>query len=892
MVVKQGSMGARRGYGWLVVWPLVSLLLLGALGLAASVRIEQEHHRIETQALHEASAAAQAYEQFVTRSIAHMDQVSMQLKQSWEQSGGTLRLGEMVREGMFVDSAFACVAILDRRGAMRTAIHPDACGSLLAQAGFFNYHQNSNDSALHIGPPPGAPTSAHAAMLFSRRLDTAEGDFDGAVLLIVHANYLNAFYLPSTLGPHSLVATAGAASGLRIEQAVSDGRLASTTRFPFDAGLWDDIGGARVVNGRHGFPDGSEHLLGWRRSAVYPVVALVSAQASEAMAPWNVARRGIVEAAVLAAAAVLLGGGALTVIAWRSARRRRAHDQISSAYRTATEGANEGFFMAMPVRDADGRLVDFELVDCNERGARFHNLARAELIGRRLSALDAGTPGAKLFDAYLLAMEAGVFEDERPMPAGARHQGGWARRRIVRVGDGLAITLQDVSERRAHQAELQRVTNEDQLTGLPNRQWLLRYLPGCLAQTERDGRDAALLLVNLDDFKFINETHGPAAGDLVLQAASTRLQSLVRLGDRVVRFGGDEFMLIVQSAPGDPRIERVAARIVDAFIAPIPLVGGSLAVGASVGVSMFSRDGREVADLIKHAAIALDVAKSEGKGRFRFYDEALSRALQTRVHMRQSLVEAIENDQFVLHYQPRVDTHTGALCSMEALVRWVHPQRGMIPPLEFIALAEASGLIDRIGEMVMIKACRQLAQWRSAGLPLVPVSINVSPKQFSGGEVPAQLADALRACAIPADLLEVEITESAMMDEHGNIAAQLDAIRALGIKLHLDDFGTGYSSLSQLQRLKMDVLKVDRAFTSELTVTSEGRVFFQAIVSMAHALGMAVVAEGVENAAQLDILRELDCNEVQGYYIARPLQPEAMADAMRQRFLLPVPVTV
>jgi EAL domain-containing protein (putative c-di-GMP-specific phosphodiesterase class I) len=249
------------------------------------------------------------------------------------------------------------------------------------------------------------------------------------------------------------------------------------------------------------------------------------------------------------------------------------------------------------------------------------------------------------------------------------------------------------------------------------------------------------------------------------------------------------------------------------------------------------------------------------------------------------VLEAIEQAQFTLHYQPRVDTRSGELLSMEALLRWRHPTLGMVPPAEFIPLAEASGLILRIGEMVIDMACAQLAEWRLAGASAVPVSINVSPKQFKHGGVKQQLTAALSRHGVPAALLEVEITESAMKGEQDEIIAELAAIRSLGVKLHVDDFGTGYSSLSQLQRLRMDVLKVDRAFTAELGKSREGRVFFQAIVSMAHALEMSVVAEGVETAQQLAILLALGCNEVQGYFIARPMPADAVLALMERRFL-------
>jgi EAL domain-containing protein (putative c-di-GMP-specific phosphodiesterase class I) len=308
-------------------------------------------------------------------------------------------------------------------------------------------------------------------------------------------------------------------------------------------------------------------------------------------------------------------------------------------------------------------------------------------------------------------------------------------------------------------------------------------------------------------------------------------------------------------------------------------------IGASVGIAVYPRDGLDAATLIRHGDIAMYAGKAEGKGQYRFFDPAQSNVLKTRTQLRQRLLEAIDKRQFVLHYQPRVDTRTGELLSMEALLRWEHPQLGMIRPDEFIPLAEASGLIVPIGAIVIDQACAQLAAWRAHGAVPVPVSINVSPKQFLRGSVQRELEDALRRHGVPAGLLEVEITESAMMGDQAEILAELAAIRALGVKLHVDDFGTGYSSLSQLQRMKMDVLKVDRSFTAELGRSREGTVFFQAIVSMAHALGMEVVAEGVENEEQLQILRALKCNEVQGYFVARPLPAVAIGPLLEQRYL-------
>jgi EAL domain-containing protein (putative c-di-GMP-specific phosphodiesterase class I) len=278
-------------------------------------------------------------------------------------------------------------------------------------------------------------------------------------------------------------------------------------------------------------------------------------------------------------------------------------------------------------------------------------------------------------------------------------------------------------------------------------------------------------------------------------------------------------------------------------------------------------------------------AKANGKGHFRFYQPQLSHSLVGRLEKERALREAIGRDEFELHYQPRVDTLSGRLRGMEALVRWRRPGAGLVPPLEFIPMAEQTGLIVPLGELVVRKACAQLAQWREQGLPVVPVSINVSARQFGQGGLARLFASCMAEHALEASLIEIEITESCMMGESQAVAEELAALEALGSKLLVDDFGTGYSSLSQLQRMDLDVLKVDRAFTAQLCEGGEGEALFRAILSMAHALDMSVVAEGVETSAQLRMLRELRCDEVQGYLVSRPLPADGMAALMRRGFV-------
>ncbi|MGX9217971.1 bifunctional diguanylate cyclase/phosphodiesterase [Massilia varians] len=877
------------------VWPLLALLLCAALWIATVLRAEAERARADTQARKDAGAYAEAYEQYITRSVGQMDQVTMQLKFSWEKGRAHRKdlglLDELRRDGMFTDAAFGVVAIVDRDGMVQASTRPALLGSDLSAGPYFVQHRNHISTALRVGAaPPRFVKEGEGGelVLFTRRLDTRDDEFDGIVLMAVDARYFTSFVSPATLGAGGVAALAGSEGRLRAEQH-SDGsafRDGGPRLLPARAELWAGDHGVRLVQGQDGFADGQARVLGWRHSSAYPLVALVGLSHANALDAAQAAWIDSRDRAIAIGACLLLLGAAGSVLARRAVLREREQEEVQRAYRTATESGNDGFYMAAAVRDREGEILDFRIVDCNERGAFFYGLTRATLVGSSLSQVDSALFGEALLDTYRKAMDSGFYEDDRKMPLDNRLNISWGRRRLVRVGNGLAVTLQDISERKAHETQLERLANEDVLTGLATRHAFLAAMPAILAQARGSEAGLALLFIDLDEFKQVNDTHGHATGDLLLKSAAGRLLSLLRPTDRVARFGGDEFLVLLHPCEGERQAASVAARIVEAFGVPF-LIGDELhAVGASIGISMFPRDGQDAETLVRHSDIAMYAGKNEGKGQYRFFDPALSNGLNARARLKQRMLEAIEHDQFLLHYQPRVDARSGELLSMEALVRWRHPELGVVAPGEFIPLAESTGLIRNIGEIVIDKACAQLAAWREAGADLVPVSINVSPKQFLRGGVQRHLSGAMARHRVPASLIEIEITESAMMGDHDEILAELAALRALGVKLHVDDFGTGYSSLSQLQRLKMDVLKVDRAFTTELGNSKEGRVFFQAIVSMAHALGMSVVAEGVETEEQLEILRGLDCNEVQGYYIARPVPAGEMLQMMGQRFLL------
>ena len=864
-------------------WPALAAVLCAGIWVVTVARSNAELERANALVMRDAGAFAQAYEQYITRSVGQMDQVTMQLKHSWEHARASTLLEDLKRDGMFTDSAFVAVTILDRDGVTRSSTLDNQALPNLASTRFFVHHRDNISTALRIGVAPVELEYGQEVVLFTRRLDTADDAFDGVVLLAIDARYFTSFFSSATLGQHGIVAMAGTEDLLRVEQR-GDGSVASARQgaiLPLSAASRASVAGVELLNA----PDGFARVLGWRHSGAYPVIALVGLSHDDALAGaalyWRESRNN----AILASVCLMLLALLSAILAGRAATRMRQQEEVRSAYRTATESATDGFYMAAAIRNRQGQIVDFNIVDCNERGAFFYGLQRADLVGRRLSTIDRGLFGEELLAIYRTAMETGFYEDDRRMPSDNRLNIRWGHRRLVRVGNGLAVTLQDVSERKMHEAQMERLANEDSLTGLPNRHWFLNFMRATLEQAGANHSELAVLFIDLDEFKHVNDSQGHAVGDELLKAAAQRLSALLRPLDHVVRVGGDEFIVLLSPSEGDAQIAAVAGRIVAAFSKPFAIADDVQSVGASVGIGVFPRDGTDVDTLIKHSDIAMYCAKSEGKGKFRFFDASLSATLTLRAQLKHGLLAAIAEQQFLLHYQPRVNTRTGELLSMEALLRWRHPTLGMVAPGEFIALAESSGLILRIGEMVIDMACAQIAEWKNQQAVVVPVSVNVSAKQFLHGSVKHALAAALERHGVAPSLLEVEITESAMMGNQDDIIAELAAIRALGIKLHVDDFGTGYSSLSQLQRLKMDVLKVDRAFTAELGNSIEGRVFFQAIVSMAHALGMAVVAEGVETQQQLAILQALDCNEAQGYFIARPMPADAMRAVMAQRFL-------
>jgi diguanylate cyclase (GGDEF)-like protein len=428
-------------------------------------------------------------------------------------------------------------------------------------------------------------------------------------------------------------------------------------------------------------------------------------------------------------------------------------------------------------------------------------------------------------------------------------------------------------------AAAQRGALYDPITGLPNRDLLTDRVAHSLAWTrDDDAEPIALILLDLDRFKVINESLGHAVGDSLLVAVGERLQRCVRPGDTVARFGGDEFGIILDGIGGVDEARRAADRILAELREPFALGNRDWYVNASLGIAMAWPGRATPGDAFREAEVALVRAKSSPGPRYVLFEPQMSAATLARVELENDLRGALDRNELRLHYQPLVDLATDRIVGLEALVRWEHPTLGLIPPLSFIPVAEETGLIVAIGRWVLETACRQARRWldEMPDSPLV-MSVNLSARQFDQPDLVDDIRATLHATGLPADRLELEITESVLLDEGEESATALRAIRDLGVGLVLDDFGTGYSSLSYLRRMPIDTIKIDRSFVSGIDDDNSNLPIVKAVIALAHALGIGVVAEGIETVGQLSLLRDLVCDRGQGYYYARPQPPEALS---------------
>jgi diguanylate cyclase (GGDEF)-like protein/PAS domain S-box-containing protein len=440
----------------------------------------------------------------------------------------------------------------------------------------------------------------------------------------------------------------------------------------------------------------------------------------------------------------------------------------------------------------------------------------------------------------------------------------------------------DITERKQDEERIQFLANHDALTSLPNRAMFSEVLNLAIQNARRYNRNFAVLFIDLDRFKNINDTLGHDAGDRLLQEMGTRLTQTVRSSDVVARLGGDEFVVLVQEVAEPKQVAAVARKILSALVQPMVMQGQECRVTASIGVCMYPSEARDENTLMKNADIAMYRAKEDGKNNYKFYSEEINIHTFERLALETSLRRGLERNEFFLHYQAKLDLHTKRITGVEALVRWQHPDLGMVPPMQFIPLAEETGLIVPIGKWVLNTACAQNVAWQREGLPPLRMAVNLSARQFADENLLDDIAAAIKESGMKAELLELELTESMVMQNADRAGKVLAEIKKMGVRLAIDDFGVGYSSLTHLKRFPIDTLKVDRSFIRDLPQNSEDRAITEAIIAMGKSLKLTVVAEGVETLDQQTFLHDHACDEMQGYFFSKPIPSGQFAELLRQ----------
>lgn len=528
------------------------------------------------------------------------------------------------------------------------------------------------------------------------------------------------------------------------------------------------------------------------------------------------------------------------------------------------------------MQDVDGRILAI-----NPAAERILGLNAEDVLGQSIDILEngfdeSGDVSLGLGSPVHLALTTGRAIPGQSVllegPSGSRWL--WiSTQPLMRDGESepyaTVSSFEDITQLRAAQNRLYYNANHDELTGLPNRHAMQKHIEDALAQARRREEPMAVVVLDLDRFKNVNDSYGHVIGDKLIGEVATRLAMLLRDTDWVCRPGGDEFVLVLEDANREQAC-AVVSRLVDAMALPFKVAATEFYTSASLGIALYQPgDEVTVEGLLKAADTAMYCAKAEGQTSYRFFEPSMLAAVRERAWLQNNLRRGMDEGQFIVYYQPKADATTGRLTGVEALVRWNHPERGLISPSEFIPFAEETGLIIPLGRMVLRESCRQAKLWHDRGYD-IPIAVNVAAQQLQDPLFLADVKAALATSALPAHLLELELTETALVTDADKALETLNSIRALGIKLYLDDFGTGYSSLSQIANFSLDALKIDLSFTAKITTENKINTLVRAILLLGKSLNLKVVAEGVETQAQLRCLQALGCGEIQGYLVSKP----------------------
>src|SRR5580704_9481422 len=719
----------------------------------------------------------------------------------------------------------------------------------VADRDFFIALKANPEMTSYISQPGHNRTNGAWTLFLVRKVTAANGEFLGLVLGAIELSYFDKLFASVSLG-----------AGSSITLFRSDGIL--LTRYPqIESAIGNgDRGVVRFV----GHFGGKDRLLAAHRLAHFPVVISVAIDTAAALAIWQKETGVLLGAGGLAALTVAL---MIFLIVRQQAQANNSSMHMLALEKQRLDSAMNNMAQGLIMFDAAERMVV-----CNDLYIEMYGLSR-EIV----------KPGCSFLEVLQSRAAADSFLHHDPVTYRAQVVTelalGKVVNRIFETADGREVlmtnspmaaggwvtTHKDITERRRAEAKIEYMAHHDALTDLPNRLQLYEQLRQLLART-RQGQHVAVFCLDLDRFKDVNDAHGHPVGDLLLKAVAGRLRQCIRDADMAARLGGDEFAIMQAGASQPTDATSLASRLIEVIGAPYELDGKRVTVDLSIGIALAPGDGLDPEQLLKNADMALYRAKSDGRGLYRFFEPEMDARMQARRNLEIDLRKAIANSEFELFYQPLVDMKTEYVTGFEALIRWHHPERGMIPPLDFIPIAEETGLIVPMGDWVLRQACAEAATWPGN----VKIAVNLSPVQFKNKILLPSVVSALAASGLSPNRLELEITESVLLQDSGATLAVLHELRGLGVRISMDDFGTGYSSLSYLRKFPFDKIKIDQSFIVDMSDHNDSLAIVRAVIAMGSGLGIATTAEGVETAEQFKRLKLEGCTEVQGYLFSPP----------------------
>jgi diguanylate cyclase (GGDEF)-like protein/PAS domain S-box-containing protein len=875
-----------------VALPLFGVILLAAIWTVTLHAIATDRKTAQAGAREQIREMADTYEAQLRGNLSGVDNTLKVLKYMVELKGAPQAVTELRRQGLLPPGLVFTVAVADRDGKI-VASNPPLPRLDVSAAPYFRFHRERKDTGggeVFVSEPTFDQDRSDAHLHFTRRINDAAGRFAGVALVAIDPDYFTSAYELGRQGRRGVLGLVGTNDGvvraLRCGERVSWGQhLDAATAL------------AETPSPSASLPDHVPRYLGVRRLNGFGLTAVSGIAVDEAMLGHHKRSQAWLAAAASASVLLALAIGLVSAWSWQLVKERRRVRRAQETYAAASAASTDAFFVLRAVRDEAGVVCDFVIEDTNERAAELAGMPSAKLRGQRTCEMLPGARQNGIFEALKRVASEGGVDQAEWQASSTRMQGRWLQRQVVPVEGGVVAILRDITERKLAEQRIFHMAHHDALTGLPNRTVIRERLEQAVHRAQAHDSSLAVVFIDLDGFKLVNDGLGHSAGDELLRTVGARMQGCLRQRETLGRFGGDEFVILLPDPAGDPlTLTPLLERVRLAVTEPVPVAGQAVQVSCSMGVALFPRDGRDADTLMMNADAAMYRAKELGSNNFQFYARDMNASFEDKLVLLKGLRKALDEidtdpygiSQFRLLYQPKVDLASGRVFGVEALIRWQHPDQGMIAPQRFIGLAEESGLIVQIGAWVLRTACRQAQAWRAAGLPPITMSVNVSARQFEEALLVERVREALRASGLDPRALELEVTESLLMRDLPKAVARMRELKAMDVSLSIDDFGTGYSSLSALKSFPISRLKIDKSFVSELADNPDDQAIALAVISLGHRLNLRVIAEGVETDEQRAFLRENDCDEMQGYLFSPPVPAERIAELLAHQALEPV----